>query len=248
MFARLKPRAADIIAAGEVGETKSGALSAPSAKFTSSIRPASKPAKRSRCPSPRAFRGESLQCLQIRIKTEPEDLCLADIGDDGGRTKRLTPMDIGKMHLDRRLRNSRDRIAQRIRIMGKRAWIDDDAVRPTAHAVQVVDQSPFMIRLIKAHVEAKLGRAFAKATLELVECQAAVDIGLALTEKVKIWSIDDQYIQRANPMWRSTDKSSSCETPSSLIVRPIFESKTKRTPFAPRFLSSLAAVAIERDE
>src|SRR5919108_196656 len=96
------------------------------------------------------------------------------------RTRRPAPLlavvDVREVNLHDRRGQQFERVANRVRVMGPRSWVDNDTVCPVERVVAPIHVLAFVVRLPAPYVAAELGGPFVNSRLELVEGRPAVDL------------------------------------------------------------------------
>ncbi|OPZ04388.1 MAG: hypothetical protein BWZ08_02709 [candidate division BRC1 bacterium ADurb.BinA292] len=123
---------------------------------------------------------------------QPRDLAQAGARRDRPAAELLAGVDVGDMHFDHRQADPRDRVAQRHRRVAVTPRVDDHAVAAVARPVQRVDQLPFLIALVKFHVDRQTARLPAQPVLQILQRLMTVDFGLAVAEQVQIRAVQHE--------------------------------------------------------
>src|SRR4051812_1880658 len=183
---------------------------------------------------------EPLQRLEIARDPLPHDPVRAHLRDDAHLPPRLALRQVRDVHFHHPQPRRGDRVAQRIARVRVRARVEDHSVRPAAKLVQLVDQRPFVIALVRADGTAELPRALREDLLHLRERRAPVHFGLPLAEEVQVRAVEEQHV---HDKLASTARTHSSADTSSTLGAPSPARSTKRTLPARAFLSCASAAS-----
>ena len=99
-----------------------------------------------------------------------------DVGEHGQVAPLLALLGVGEVHLDRGQPRHLDGVAQRPRVVGPGAGVEQEPVGVVGGAVQLVDVLALVVGLEEAHLEAELARVLRDLALELGQREVAVDL------------------------------------------------------------------------
>ena len=136
--------------------------------------------------------GHRLQRQQVALGAEAADDARGDLRDIGLVAKRLSPVNVGQMHLNDRQLGERQRIEEGDRGMAVGGRIDDDAGLGAAGFLDPGNQFTLDIRL--AEIDGKSQRlALGGAGLaDISQGVAPIHLGLAYPQHVEIGPVEDE--------------------------------------------------------
>ena len=108
-------------------------------------------------------------------------------------TELLALIHLRDMHLHRGDRNSFQRVQYRNARVGIRAGVDHDTVDIPIGFLYFIDQIALMIALVQFGLCADLLRVLFDQLTQIGIGRPAVDIRLADTQHIQVWSVDDKY-------------------------------------------------------
>src|SRR5581483_10241967 len=165
--------------------------------------------------------------------------------DDGVATPLLALLDVRQMHLDERHVEDLERIVDRVAVMRPRSRVEDDAVDVAVGVVDPADVLALAVRLSAADGQRELLRPLVDLRLELVQAEAAVDLGVPPSEHVEVHAVQDEDLHRltltrAQAINRSSSRRTSSADRSSTRGPPSPRS-TRLIASPVRFLSRRSA-------
>src|SRR5262249_27627150 len=156
---------------------------------------------------------ESRHRLQVRVDALAHDLPLGDVRQHADATERLARVNVRQVHFISADLHRLDGVAQRVRVVRQSAGVEDQPLHPAPLGVELVDQRPLVIALKNSKLEPQLARPGAQPRVELGELRRAVDLRLALAQKVQVGPVQDEHLHRGV----SENSSSARSTPSASI-------------------------------
>src|SRR4051812_33890879 len=185
-------------------------------------------------------RREPFQRLEVAGDPLPHNPVRAHLRDDAHLPPRLALRQVRDVHFHYPQPRRGYRVTQRIARVRVRARVEDHSVRPAAKLVQLVDQCPFVIALVRAHGTAELPRALREDLLHLRERRGPVHFGLPLAEEVQVGPVEEQHV---HDKLASTARTHSSADTSSTLGPPSPARSTKRPLPARAFLSCASAAS-----
>src|SRR5713101_7464649 len=139
-----------------------------------------------------------------------------------------------------------NRIAQSVRVVRQRPWVDHQSVHPPALSMEDIDQFPFVIALKSPKPKGELARRFAKLGIQLGERHRAVDFGLSLAQEIQVGAVQQQDVHDYTPgnceiSSVTTSRRSAGSSIGSTAAFPALRSTTNRIFCGAFFLSLPAA-------
>jgi hypothetical protein len=104
----------------------------------------------------------------------------------------LAPMHVRDVHLEDWKVAGVQRVEDRDGSMGEGSGVDDDPTRLLARCVNPIDDLIFAVALVEADFEFQLLRQGPAVALDTRERLMAVDMRLALAQKVQVRSVQDE--------------------------------------------------------
>src|SRR4051812_48656783 len=94
------------------------------------------------------------------------------------------------MHLDRGQAGDVERVADRVRVVGPRAGVQDEPVGQRRRAVEQLAELALVVRLRERQLESELAPEVVDPRLELRQREAAVQLRVAPLEHVEVHAVD----------------------------------------------------------
>jgi hypothetical protein len=150
----------------------------------------------------------------VPVRALAEDAFRRQLGDHGPAPPLLALVDVRQVHLDERHLEQFERIANRVAVVRPGARVDDDAARPLEGVMAPVDVLAFAVRVPAARSAAELLRPRVDLRLEIVQRDAAVQLGIAPLEHVQVGAVQDRDLHGAG-LYPAIKASSAARTSSS---------------------------------
>src|SRR5262249_19702225 len=125
------------------------------------------------------------------IRPPAGDLLEDEPVENGDLTPIVARLDVGDVDLDRRQPGDIERVGDRPTVVGPGAGVDHHRVAEAGEPVRVLDKLPLAVGLEEGRLEPELPRPAPDPALEVVERDAAVDIGVAAVEDIEVHPVQD---------------------------------------------------------
>ena len=135
--------------------------------------------------------GDGGERLAVAVGPLARDLLEDEAVEDRDPPPVVAGLDVGEVDLDRRQPGDLEGVGDRAAVVGPGAGVDHDRVAQVGQPVQVLDELALGVGLEEGRLEVQLVRPGADLPLQLVEREAAVDLGVATVEDVEVDPVQD---------------------------------------------------------
>ena len=115
--------------------------------------------------------GQKVESEEVTTPSQPGDLPLGYGGDYGMAAETFSGVDVADMHLDDGYVCVGEGVSQRVAVVGKGAWVDDDAVVELPVFLDEVYYRAFTVGLEAGNLMAHAGRLVGHALFDILQCR-----------------------------------------------------------------------------